>query len=99
VDPIVDRADEIWLDPVAKFLAVSGGQMRVVGLLVLPDGHDRELIGWGRALQDVKARVALVLAASIRELPQEIRSRPPCCPPNLHLPHHPHTPILPLPGF
>src|SRR5262245_62246844 len=36
VDPIVDRADEVWLDLVAKFLAVSGGQMCVVGLLVLP---------------------------------------------------------------
>src|SRR5215831_19329364 len=67
VYPIVDRADEMWLDLVAKFLAVSGGQMCVVGLLVLPDRHDRELVGWGRALQDVETRVALVLAAGIRE--------------------------------
>src|SRR5262252_2385473 len=32
VHPIVDRADEIWLDLLAKFLAVRGGLMRVVGL-------------------------------------------------------------------
>src|SRR4029453_13171951 len=65
VDPIVYRADEVWLDFLAKFLGVGGGEVRVVGLLVLPDRHDRELVGWGRALQDVEAHVALVLAARI----------------------------------
>src|SRR5262249_4560676 len=69
VYPIVDRADEIWLDLVAKFLAVSGGQMCVVGLLVLPDLHDRRLVGWRRALQALESRGASVLAAGIRELP------------------------------
>src|SRR5262245_27793876 len=66
VYPIVYRADELWLDLLAEFLAVRGRQMRVVALLVLPDRYDRELIGWSGALQDVEARVALVLAAGTR---------------------------------
>src|SRR5262249_12304265 len=40
VYPIVDRADEMWLDLVAKFLAVSGGRMCVVGLLGLSHPAD-----------------------------------------------------------
>src|SRR6266536_1730203 len=44
MDPIVDRADEIWLDLVAELLGVSGGQMRVIGLLVLPERHHRVLV-------------------------------------------------------
>src|SRR5262245_11417799 len=94
VHPIVDCADEIWFDFRAKFLAVSGGQMRVVSLLVLPDRHDRELIGWGRALQDVEARIALVLAAGIRELPQQVRGRPACCWRNLDVAHHVNSVVL-----
>src|SRR6516225_3577067 len=98
VHPIVDCADEIWFDLLAKFPAVSGGQMRVVGLLVLPDRHDRELIGWGRALQDVEARISLVLAAGIRELPQQVHGRPACCRRNLDVAHHVNSAILRVRG-
>ena len=75
VYPVVDGADEKRLDLVAKFLAVSSGHMRVVGILILPDRHDRELVGGGHALQDVEAHVARILAARVRELLQERRRR------------------------
>src|ERR1700738_2356442 len=50
VQPVVNRADEIWFDLVAQGIGVRSPDMGVVALPVLPDRHRCELIRRGNAL-------------------------------------------------
>src|SRR3974390_1612479 len=75
VKALVDRADEMRLDLVAKLLAVGCRGMRIIRFLVLPDRDNRELVRRRDALQNLETQIALVLAGGIRELPQQAGCR------------------------